>query len=150
MLIYRQPTKDQVNVICGDWAGNALNLSDAKSNRLVTIAHDFLGNELRVLLTTMRLIKIEQAQFFFAIDDEGLILADVQIALNKLAGPGLVKDIFGRVVRTQEVLKVEVVDERVVDCLSKGVGAYAGDLILKPSKFRLLNSTTPLYVEIKR
>jgi hypothetical protein len=102
----------------------------------------------------MKLMKLEQAQFFLAILDE-LTLVDVQVAYNKMAGPGMVRDIFSKLINTQEVIKSEIVDERAIDAILRGVGSYAGDIILKPTRFRLYhdeatNSFQPMYIEVKR
>lgn len=157
VLIYRQPEKDQVVTIFGDWKGNNIDLVD-DSSELSQRALSFAQSDecLPVLLKTMQLIRIDQAQFFFGIDDDdGLVLVDVQIAVNKFASPGMVRDIFGRVFRTQEVLKIEIIDDRAIEFIQKGTGSYEGDLIIKPSKFRMhhdanKNAFQPLYVEVTR
>lgn len=156
VLIYRQPEKDQVVTIFGDWNGNNIDLLD-ENNRLSAIALQFANDEkcLSVLLKTMQLIRVEQAQFFFAIDETELVLADMQLSLNKFAGPGMIRDIFGKLFRTQEVLKTEFIDDRAIEFINKGTGSYEGDLILKPSKFRLYHDPEskkfqPLYAEVRR
>lgn len=153
VLIYRQPEKDQVVVICGDWRGNHLDLSD--NSPLSGSINNFLSKSLIELITIMKLIKIEQVQFFFAIVDGEFILVDIQSSLNKLLGPGMVRDVFGKVLKTQEVLKIEILDDRAIECIRDGSGNYGGDLIIKPSKFRMYhnekdNSFIPMYVEVVR
>jgi len=154
ILIYRQPDNDQVVVICGDWAGNKIDLVDSQSP-MADVAADFVTKEAVPLYEVMRLVGVDQAQFFFGQDDEGLVLYDVQLSLNKFAGPGMVKDIFSKVCRTQEILKMEVVDDRALEYIQKGTGSYEGDLLIKPSRFRMYhdqeqNSYSPLYVEVRR
>lgn len=153
VLIYRQPTKDQVVVICGDWNGNNIDISD--DSRLSNVANKFLQESLSIFISTMRLIKVDQIQLFFAIVDDELVLVDIQTALNKLAGPGMVRDIFGKVYKTQEILKIENLDDRAIQLINDGAGSYAGDLIIKPSRFRMYhnerdNSFAPMYVEVIR
>ena len=102
----------------------------------------------------MQLIKIEQAQFYFAIEDE-LTLVDMQLSLNKFAGPGMIKDIFGKIMKTQEIIKTEIIDNRAIEFINKGTGSYEGNLVIKPSRFRVYHNQatgvyTPLYVEVKR
>ena len=103
----------------------------------------------------MRLTQLDQAQFFFNIDDNGLCLFDVQLSLNKHAGPGMIKDVFGKIFRTPDTLKMEIIDERALEYIQKGTGAYEGDLLIKPSRFRMYhdqeaNTYSPLYVEVRR
>ena len=134
VLIYRQPQHDQVVVLCGDWKGNKLDITN--DSPFAKLAHNFVATEMIKFYEMMRLIKIEQAQFFFAVVKDNLILVDVQLSLNKMAGPGMVNDIFGKICPTQEVLKIEILDERAIEQISRGSGAYEGNLIFKPSRFR--------------
>lgn len=155
VLIYRQPKNDQVVVICGDWHGIKIDLVDIQPSRLIDLASDFVTSEAVKFYEMMQLINIEQAQFFFGIDDDGLFLSDVQLAVNKLAGPGMVKDVFGKIFRTPEVLKIEIIDERALEYIERGTGSYDGNLLIKPSRFRMHhnqadNSYYPLYAEVIR
>lgn len=149
VLIYRQLAKDQVNIMFGDWTGKTIDIRQL--DRLGKIATDFIATDRhKLFLRTMQLIRLEQAQFFFAVDDaDELTLVDMQVAINKLAGPGMIKNLFENTMKTQEVLKIETIDSRACEYLEKGSGSYAGDLILKPSNFKMTD-TGPLYVELKR
>lgn len=154
VLIYRQPVKDQVVVICGDWDGNHIDM--AENSELGTMAKHFIDNHLSLFLNTMRLIKLEQVQLFFSLDEKRqLMLVDIQTSINKLSGPGMVRDVFGNKFNTQQVLKIEVLDDRAMECIADGSGSYAGDLIIKPTRFRHYhdmndNSYIPMYVEVTR
>jgi hypothetical protein len=99
----------------------------------------------------MKLIGLPQAQYFLSLDDE-LTLVDMQVSLNKLAGPGMLRDIFSRRYPTQEVIKVEPFDDRVIEYAQRGTGTYEGDLIIKPSRFATIaeDDLVPLYTEIRR
>jgi len=153
-LIYRQPQKDQVVIICGDWLGNKIDIVSDKPTTLVTHANELVKDRIMVLYETMRLIKLDQAQFFFAIVDGELILVDIQVGINKFASPGMLRDVFSKVFPTQEVQKIEILDDRAMEYIEYGSGSYSGDLILKPSRFRMHSVTpdnfVPLYVEVKR
>lgn len=154
VLIARKPSEDKVAVLCGDWKGNNIDLVD-ETEPLVQAAMVFLREDLVLFLRVMQLTKLTQVQFFLALDGEGLLtLVDMQVSANKLAGPGFVKDFFGKIYRTQEIIKVEPIDDRAVEYLNKGTGSYEGDLILKTSKFSTFHSETvsdmPTYTEIKR
>jgi hypothetical protein len=144
-----------VVVICGDWYGNAIDLIDTKSSRLIDLASEFVTSEAVKLYEMMRAMGIDQAQFFFGVDDEGLYLIDVQLSLNKFAGPGMIKDVFGKILRTVEILKLEIIDDRAIEYIQKGTGSYGGDLLIKPSRFRMYhnqdtNTYAPLYVGVVR
>lgn len=152
VLVYRQPQKDQIIVLYGDWFGN--NIDITVDNELSRAALLFCDSKLQELLYMMKLMRLEQAQFFLAMLD-GLTLVDVQVAYNKMAGPGMARDIFSKLINTQEVIKSEIVDERAIDAILRGVGSYTGDIILKPTRFRLYhdeatNSFQPMYIEVKR
>lgn len=154
VLIYRQPSKDETVVICGDWNGNNIDLVD-NSSKLAEIALKFCQDSLPLFVKTQSLIKIDQAQYFFALNDDKLILVDIQLAYNKFASPGFIRDMFGKVFDTQEVMKTEIIDQRSIEAIKKGSGSYEGDLIIKPSRPRthhnaIDNSFQQLYVEIKR
>ena len=155
VMILREPDKDGVAVKCGDWHGRDLDIQDAK-DPLVPAAVVFLQHDLPLFLEVMQKINLPQAQFFLAVGEDGaLTLVDLQISTNKLAGPGMVRDIFGRIYKTQEVLKVEPMDDRALEYINKGTGTYDGDLIIKPSKFTLFapsdaENIVPLYSQVKR
>lgn len=156
VLILRDPNNDRITVLCGDWNGNNIDLDGDNANHITQAALVFVQEDLPLFMKTMHAINLRQAQFFLAIDDEGrLTLTDIQIAFNKLAGPGMVRDIFGKIYRTQEVLKIEPADERALEFIRKGTGTYEGDLVIKPSKFTTFGPTVedsiiPLYAEVRR
>lgn len=152
VLVYRKPKKDEVVILCGDWQGNNLDLLESSS--LVQTVKSFIQTEAVKLLQVMHTVRLEQAQYFFALDQGTPTLVDIQLALNKMSGPGMVRDVFGRLFKTQEVLKTEIVDDRVLECVRKGTGSYSGDVILKPTAFKLQhlqnNKYTPMYVQVIR
>jgi hypothetical protein len=155
VLIYRQVEQDQVVTLMGDWKGNNIDIVNS-TNKLAALGLEFAQKDLTGFLETMRLVHLEQVQFFFAIDpDDRLVLVDMQVAYNKFASPGMIRDIFGKIYPTQEVIKTEIIDQRAVETIKKGTGSYEGDIILKPTRFRMYhdaeaNSFQPLYVEVRR
>ncbi len=64
----------------------------------------------------------------------------------------MVRDVFGRIVETPRIIKVEVLDDRVIEAIERGGGAYSDDLIIKPSVFKTIEreelGTCPLFVEM--
>lgn len=152
-LIYRQPKNDNVVLTFGDWCGNTIDIN-GKESKLTKIANEFVTKDFPTLLNIMRTIKMEQAQLYFVVDGEELVLTDMQLSLNKFASPGMIKDIFGKICRIPTIKKIEIIDDRVIEHINKGVGTYSGDIILKPSRFRMFhnedNTYRPFYVEVVR
>tara|TARA_R110000751_G_scaffold6623_5_gene28184 strand:+ start:272 stop:811 length:540 start_codon:yes stop_codon:yes gene_type:complete len=153
VLVYRKPKDDQVVAICGDWYGNSVDLY--ADNELSKIALSFVQDSLHLLIKTMSLVKVDQAQFYFAISDSDLALVDMQVSLNKFVSPGMIRDIFGKVFNVQMTKTIKVIDDVAIDAIGKGCGSYEGDLIIKPSRFRLYheaedNTFQPMYIEVKR
>src|SRR5262249_45335843 len=128
VAIVRQPKQDYIAVLCGDWYGNNLDLVEVAPDNLTEACLKFVKDDLPLFLKVMQLIRLEQAQFFLALDEVGaLTLVDIQVALDKFVGPGLLRDVFGKVYRTQEVLKVEPLDGRALEYIENGTGTYEGD-----------------------
>jgi hypothetical protein len=150
VLVQRDPKRDSVVVMYGDWAGNPLDLEDFDDEK-VNACLKFTKSDLGLFVEMMKLIGLPQAQYFLSLDDE-LTLVDMQVSLNKLAGPGMLRDIFSRRYPTQEVIKVEPFDDRVIEYAQRGTGTYEGDLIIKPSRFATIaeDDLVPLYTEIRR
>lgn len=151
VLVYRQKN-DDVAILCGDWLGNTIDLT--VDNDVTRCATNILNKYAATLVNVMRTIRIEQAQFFFANGDEPT-LVDIQLSANKLCGPGMVRDIFGKILPTQQVINICHLESKVISSILDGSGDYFGDIIIKPSKFRHYhevanNSYTPMYVEVKR
>lgn len=145
--------KGNVQVQLGDWNRNEIDL--ATKTELQPYALKFAQKMLPNFVNMMHSANINMAQYFFAIDEQELVLVDMQTSLNKFVGPGMIKDIFGRICETQKILKTEVIDDKVSHAIDQGTGSYEGNLIIKPSRFRLhhiveINKYVPLYVHIKR
>lgn len=154
-LIYRQPNEDGVTILFGDWLGNSIDIQTNNPTRLTDAANNFVSQHVVKFVNLMHSVNILQTQLFFGIDDDGLILVDMQLSLNKFAGPGMVRDLFGNLHRTQEVVKMEIIDDRALEAIERGTGSYNGDLILKPSSFKMhhnpkADTYQPLYVEVRR
>lgn len=155
VLIVRDQKRDKITVLCGDWYGNNLDLDSNASDPLVQASLVFVNEDLQLFIKIMQTIRVDQAQFFLAIDNGQLVLTDIQVSVNKLAGPGMIRDIFGNIYRTQEVLKIETLDDRAIEYLEKGTGNYGGDLVIKPSRFTTFSpgnddDIAPLYIRITR
>ena len=151
LLVYRIPNNNDIYVVCGDWNGNAIDLTSQTEQ--ASLSNLLIEQKLVDILSIMRYAKIEQAQYFFNHVEKKFVLIDMQVALNKFAGPGMLRDIFGRVFDIPMIKHIGVIDDVTFDAISHGSGTYNGDVIIKPSKFRLHETESgyvPLYVELKR
>ncbi len=148
-----QTDNEGTRVIVGDWHGHVTDLSDSK-HRLYQITNNLLMKHGTALINLIRAVRLKQAQFFFVpCGDGSFMLADVQLALNKFAGPGMIKDVFGKMFNIPKLIKIDVVKDKILQDIIDGSGQFAGNLIIKPSRFRMVkanNIMTPLYLEVSR
>lgn len=134
----------------GDWSGIPIDPTDT-THHLHHGIIDLLANQFHKLQQLMQTCGLTQAQYYFS---ETGILVDVRMALNRYIGPGMLHDVFGKLVTTPEIIKVEVLDQRVRDAIEADSGSYSGELIVKPSRFREMelpdHSFVPLYAQVLR
>jgi hypothetical protein len=130
-------------VTFADWFGTKIEMTDSKS-RLKDIAADFLGKRFNRLLQVMKMIRLDTAMYYFALDqDSDFVLTDVMLNPNKLCGPGMVRDVFGTTFRTQTV---KLIDKYTPEYADRNRG-----IIIKPSRFRTVmlgDAEVPLYARI--
>jgi len=152
LLIYRDSKTQQIIVLCGDWNGNSLDLT--VEDPLTDLAKELLSKHLDNILGMMKYIKLDQAQIYFAVRNGEFILVDIQTAINKFSGPGMVRDLFSNAFNVPKIIKIEPIDDRVLEAIKEGTGNYSSDLIIKPSRFRIyedgIDNYKPLYLEVKR
>jgi len=142
---------DAIRLLVGDWKGNVVDLHNQDAKTIV--AKKLLTTQGEAIIELCRAARISQAQFFFVLSGDNFVLVDVQLSLNKFAGPGMVRDVFGNVFKTQEVIGIDVLDDDIMDSIVTGTNKFSGSLILKPSRFRSASvdgSLIPLYVEVIR
>jgi len=130
VLYYHQG--DDVCVQFGDWNGNIIDL-DSKSDPLVKLIGLYLHKYNISIYNLLHTIGLSQFQIFL---NTSLMLVELQYTVNNLAGPGMLQNLFSNIITTPEVLKIEIIDDRVIDVINAGTGSYTGDLIIKPSRFR--------------
>lgn len=113
-------------------------------------AGDFDGNTIEphcspiaqyydVVIKLMEMARIQQAQFYFS--DSKLV--DIRTALDKMVSPGMLKDLCGNLLPTQEIIKVQKLDEDLKEELKN-----MGYVILKHSSFKVIireDKVIPLY-----
>jgi len=151
ILVNRTKAGDVAAVI-GDWNGNKYDIPKLQESKPEIF--EFFEKNLSLILAIMKTIGLGQAQYFFAAGDT-MQLVDIQISLNKFLGPGMLKDVFGRIFNIQETVSIEVVDDSIMKAIVNREGIYGQDLILKPNKFRMHHDIThnvyrPLYIETRR
>lgn len=151
MLIYRDVKQSDVYTLFSDAFGNLIEL-DKDESSLAQAARDIIKELLAPLVNLMNIMKIPQAQYHFASD--GLILVDVRTAINKYASPGMLEDVFGKIIRTLKTRLVTTLDKNIIEAIIQGQGSFTDDLLIRPSRFRLMDDTQqdmiPLYVGIRR
>lgn len=150
LVIKRHPTLDTVSVTMGDWAGNKWDLT--VSTPETVLAKKFFDKYGMKLLQFVRLIHLTQGEFYISVTNGEFLLTDIQLSLNKWAGPGMVET-FAPIIPTPQHTKIEILDDTVFEAIQYGKGSYAGDLIIKPSRFRWIEADSkckPLYAKVTR
>jgi hypothetical protein len=131
MMTYDKPN---LSIKFGDWDGKAIDIVKPTelADRLVA---DFMKNHANNFLGLMTSARIKQAIFYLS-DDNGLRLVDMRTALDKLVGPGMLRDLLSKVITTQEVVSTIGMTPETMAAIKRGEGSLSGDLIVKPSVFK--------------
>jgi hypothetical protein len=148
VLISRK--NEDVAVLFGDWNGNLCDIRE--DGPAPAAAKLFMEQHLNDVYALMKYIKIDMLQMFID-TSAGFRLVDIQLSLNKYTGPGMLRDVFNPIIDTQEVLVIEPLADRALEAIRHGTGTYEGNLIIKPSKFRLYEdggAYFPHYVSVTR
>jgi len=130
-----------IGIVVGDWAGNR---ASPKNKILWEQSEGFLRHSAYSFVQIMRHIRIDQAEFFISSDG---LLVDAQVSLNRFIGPGMLRDLFSTVSKTQDVEELTVLDDSKLKKLTSSNNKY----ILKPSRYRHYvrdNNIYPLYARI--
>lgn len=107
-------------------------MSDFKSEELDL--RNPTGDVLQVLqwseaiVDLMVSIRIADASFYFSKTNGTLGLVDVMIAADKFLGPGMVRDLFDKILPLQTIIEIVVLDE-------ENMVTYK-DKLVKPSRFK--------------
>ncbi len=121
--------KPNTSIRFGDWDGTTIDPTKSE------LANEFMKSHAPNFIGLMSAAKIKQAIFYLS-DNNGLQLVDMRTALNKLVGPGMLRDLLSQVVRTQEVASTIGLTPETHAAIKRGEGVLAGDLIIKPSVFK--------------
>jgi len=151
LAIMVKRSDDQVYLTIGDWDGNNIDLT--KEHPLEPAVLEFMEKYSSQFVTMLSILKIPQVMAYFSVSDYEMKLVDLRLSLNKFCGPGMLHDLFGKIVPIQEVVKTETITDDVAKAIKKGKGSYKGDLILKCSAFKTVTrgkNLLPLYAKIIR
>lgn len=142
---------DEVYITIGDWDSNVIDLSDGSKNS--DLGLKFIKNYSSDVVSMMKSLNIYKLLFYLSVKDDEFTLVDLRASLDKFFGPGMIKDLFSKVIQTQNVIKVDQIDENLYSSLVDGKGKYNKDLILKCSVFKTVirgKELLPLYAKIIR
>lgn len=114
----------------GDWDGNLLSEREIKNNPIAQNA--------TLLCELMAKARIKQAQFYFSNNGK---LVDIRTHLNHMVGPGMLRDLCGKIVPIQDIVDVQPLTQEVLN----GIDRY---IILKHSSFKVIvreGEMVPMY-----
>jgi hypothetical protein len=137
VLIARQ--KEDVFMRIGDWDGKVINPKESET------ATKFVQKYSQPFIGLMSSAAIPQAIFYLSIDGADMRLVDIRMSLNKFSGPGMVRDLFAKIVDTQEVIKIDNLTPEALLAIKDNSGSYSGDLIIKPSAFKTIDRNKVMY-----
>jgi len=132
---------DNICVRFGDWNGKQIDIQ--KAGELSKLANEFIGKYLDNTIRLFRTIGLSQALLYMGLREGKMQLVDVRLSLNKFVGPGMIRDLFSKIVPTQEVNKVVNIDDATLDAIQAGKGNFAGELTIKTSAFETVERQTP-------
>lgn len=134
LLFFRD---NKLGLKIGDWDGNEFehtNIWDATMNRMCGLQESHISN----LCHLMDTARINQAQFYFS--KTGL-LVDMRTHLNKFAGPGMLRDLCGKLMPTQNIIDIQTLTDDTISKIDR-------EVILKHSSFKVIvrgDEMIPLY-----
>ena len=127
-LVIKMPSKSgEVAFKPGKWDGSAI---PDESMRDVA---NFVGDVGVKLANIMYLVKVDQAIFYISNDHK---LVDVRTSLNKWLGPGMVENVFSKVISTPRTIEIASITDDVYNAIMSNKGKYSGNLLIKPSRPR--------------
>jgi predicted AlkP superfamily phosphohydrolase/phosphomutase len=139
-----------------DFNGNRVDPVNSRGPQ-ARMGKEFLEKHNQKFLSLMAAAKIPQGLFYIVKQKRKLRLVDMRTSLNKMAGPGMIRDLFSKVIDTQEVIKVVTLTPDIITAIKNGKGSYTGDLILKTSAFKTITRGTkpnqrmyPVYAKVVR
>lgn len=129
LMTYNQP---DTGMKFGDWDGNVIDPS-SPAGRNGELVSEFMRLHAPNFIGLMAAAKIKKALFYLS-DNNGLQLIDMRTALDKMVGPGMLRDLLSQVIATQTVVNVVGMTPETIETLKKS----DDDLIIKPSVFKTI------------
>ena len=118
----------------GDWDGNQLAINQSKPvGRGGELIAEFMKSHAPNFIGLMAAAKIKKALFYLS-DNNGLQLVDMRTAMDKMVGPGMLRDLLSQVITTQTVVNVTGLTPETLETLKKS----DDNLIVKPSVFKTI------------
>jgi len=126
-------------VVVGDWDGN---VAVPNNKPLYAEATKLMNGKFSRVVEILKAIQLQQAQFFISKDNR---LVDMQLTLNQWAGPGMLRDLFIKLMPIPEYYGEPV----VID--DEWLAANKKPVFLKTSKFKTIvedKVAKPLYASV--
>ena len=124
----------------GDWDGNELSSG--------TLVDSFMNDYASKLMTLMYRIKLDKIQFYFS----GKILVDARMNRDLFLGPGMIKDLFSKLVPTQTIIgKPVVLNKDNLELINGRKPPYDKPVIIKATSFKTIvrgNEMLPMYATV--
>ena len=140
-----------VGIRLSDFSGNIIDVNSMGD--LSDYINEIMSDYMRSALAILSAINIDKFILYFSCSSD-ILLVDIRWDMNKYCGPGWLQDFMGKRIPVQKQIgKPLVLDEDNRKMLCDGIGDYSGDVVLKPSKFKLMNREdvlVPMYGVIRR
>lgn len=136
---------DEMRVQFGDWDGHVIDATDTKHKYYNVIA-SLINDKFSDIVALLKMIGVKQLQLYFSLTEGKLMLVDIRRAVNSFCSPGMVKDVFGKLVDTQIIVdKPLFITDEVFNNIKTKQGIFKQPLILKPSAFKTTVRGKDLY-----
>lgn len=125
---------NSVNVLTrvADFKSNTFNLMSLNNKHISNLMEKYHNKLVNILKTA----GVLDSLMYFSIVKDELLLVDVMINANQFLSPGLLRDLFGKVLPIQKTVTIDIITAELVK-------NYKGKFI-KPSAFKyVLDSETP-------
>jgi len=133
--------EENICIRFGNWDGDPIDIQ--QGSNLSKEAHQFIGQYLDQTVRLFRTIGLNQALLYIGMLNGEMQLVDVRLSLDKFSGPGMIRDLFSKVIPTQNVRKIVNADDEALEAMNAGKGSYSGDIIIKSSAFETVERQTP-------
>lgn len=138
---------DNVCIRTADFDGNLIDVNKVQDSSKRAMHR--LSDIIHRIVISLKYMKVPQSMIYLSDDEDDLKLVDLRVSINKFAGPGFIKDIFGaQGLKTQIVKETVQLDSQVIENIKN---LYDGEFIIKPSSFKMItrdDDLIPMYGKI--